>query len=68
MHQAWDKGKMTQLRGMHKSGCQNRGVQKAWSKKKGNALQKPKVMQSTKREVVQFDVLPLKIICDMSHL
>ena len=62
-------------------GCTNQvvkiGVCIRHGAKKGNALRKkpkvvaePKVSQSTKREVVQFDctVLPLKIICDMSHL
>ena len=34
MHQARGKGKIMQLRGMHKSGCQNRGVHQAWSKKR----------------------------------
>jgi len=55
-------------------GCTNQvvkiGVCIRHGAKKGNALRKPKVVQSTKREVVQFDctILPLKIICDMSHL
>eukprot|EP00984_Skeletonema_dohrnii_P009263 scaffold3535_cov94-Skeletonema_dohrnii-CCMP3373.AAC.3 len=46
------------------------GNRKRHGAKKGNAPRKPKVVQSTKREAVQFDctVLPLKIICDMSHL
>eukprot|EP00984_Skeletonema_dohrnii_P013432 scaffold5570_cov87-Skeletonema_dohrnii-CCMP3373.AAC.8 len=50
--------------------CASGMGQRRHGAKKGNALRKPKVVQSTKREVVQFDctVLPLKIICDMSRL